>query len=187
VLFFGNRVGDSFSTQPLASFVTSAADELAARSATPNSYLDVANPFDFDKSGTISAADMLIARTNPGFLPRIQIAPAEAAPLVAAVPIAAANGTSPTTSVSAEGAGARNALASGLARRPSSRVTFAPVVDYSTAPASDSRIARAEAVDKILSAAWSSATEIEQSNDRGLGSLDEELDDLIGALLPSLN
>ena len=106
IFFFGNRVGDSFSTQPPASFVTSAADELAARSATPNSYLDVANPFDFDKSGTISAADMLIARTNPGFLPRIQIAPAEAAPLVAAVPLAAANGTSPTTSVSAEGDGA---------------------------------------------------------------------------------
>jgi len=87
VFFFGNRVGEGFSTQPPAAFVTSAADELAARNATPKLNLDVANPFDFDKNRTITAADMLIARNNAGFLPRIQIAPpAEASPLAATRP-----------------------------------------------------------------------------------------------------
>ncbi len=85
VFFFGNLVGESFSTQPPAAFVTSAADELAARNATPKIGLNVANVFDFNKDGKISSADMLIARNNPGLLPRIQIAlPAEASPLAAA-------------------------------------------------------------------------------------------------------
>jgi len=188
VFFFGNRVGDSFSTQPPAAFVTSAADELVARNATPKSNLDVSNPFDFDKSRTISSADMLIARNNPGVLPRIQIAPpAEAAPLVAAVPFAVVSGQLPAASVSTTSDGAHNALASGLTRNASSREAIATAADHATAPASEARIARADAVDKVISAAWSSASETAHSSDDRLGSLEDDLDNLIGALLPSLN
>ena len=61
------------------------------------------------------------------------------------------------------------------------------MVDYSTAPASESRIARSEVVDKVLSAAWNSAEEIEHSSEGIFDSLGDELDDLISALLPSLS
>jgi len=126
VFFFGNRVSDSFSTQPPASFVTSAADELAARYATPKQGLDVSNPFDFDKSGTISSADMLIARNNPGILPRIRIAPqAAASPLaVEATAIEAFNRSSTLTRVPAA---AGNAIASALPR-----LAATPPVDAAT-------------------------------------------------------
>jgi hypothetical protein len=75
VFFFGNRIGDTFNNLPPSTFVANAVDEIAIRSAMPANNVPVTSVFDLDKNGRLDAIDVLLARSNRGFLNRIQIAP----------------------------------------------------------------------------------------------------------------
>jgi len=83
VFYFGNRVGDSFVNPGSIAFTTNAADEIGAR-LSPGFGLPIENVYDFDKNGTVSATDQIIARTNTGFLLRLNLPAPGTTPAVAA-------------------------------------------------------------------------------------------------------
>ncbi|REK19616.1 MAG: hypothetical protein DWQ37_00705 [Planctomycetota bacterium] len=78
VFYFGNRIGDTGSGSAAAA-ITSALDEVATLSKTGPA-MSAANLYDFDRSGIVSALDVIVARNNVGTTPKLNIAPPPAAP-----------------------------------------------------------------------------------------------------------
>lgn len=81
--YFGSRLGDSGINAPPLAAVTSAFDEIGARS-NPGIFQPVTNVYDYDRSQTVGASDALIARFNGGLLNMLNLSP-PAGPLAAAV------------------------------------------------------------------------------------------------------
>ncbi len=65
--YFGSRLGDSGINSPTLVAVTSAFDDLGPRN-NPAVLQPLTNVYDYDKNGTVSAGDSLIARNNGGIL-----------------------------------------------------------------------------------------------------------------------
>lgn len=72
VFYFGNRVGDTFTGNPAAAAVTSAADALQIRAAG-GTFAASGNRFDIKRDGIVSAGDELLARFNSGLLLMLEL------------------------------------------------------------------------------------------------------------------
>ncbi|MEX0677546.1 MAG: proprotein convertase P-domain-containing protein [Pirellulales bacterium] len=79
VFFFGSRIGDTANDNSPTSLLTNAADEIAVRN-NPGLGATIANQYDFDRNGVVNASDQIIARSNGGFITRINISSPPAAP-----------------------------------------------------------------------------------------------------------
>ncbi len=113
VFYFGNLVGDTFVGTPPMSFLTNAADEIGVR-GHGGFLLPVTNAYDFNKDMVINVADEVFARTNIGYLFRIDLPGGRPVPTPAAL---AATGASAAVDPSGEAVAAALALparASGL-------------------------------------------------------------------------
>jgi hypothetical protein len=184
--FFGNRVGDTFASTPPGAFVTNISDELATRFAS-QAGLDVSNALDFDKNHQININDGLIARGNPGFLPRIKIGPSSV-DAVAVAPQQAADASSVSSGNEMQIESGGNAIAFALAQAGLSREALAtpaatPLVE-SKLRAEPRDIPQAQIVDRVLSSGQSqlggmaTASELAVPADL-LSDLDEVLDSLL--------
>ncbi len=72
IFYFGNLVGDTGVNSAPTLFTTNAADEITVRQ-NPGFGVGLSNSYDFDRNGLVNASDQIIARTNSGFLTRIDL------------------------------------------------------------------------------------------------------------------
>jgi CSLREA domain-containing protein len=187
VFFFGNRVGDTFAATPPGAFVTNISDELATRFAAQTGLDDVSNALDFDKNHQININDGLIARGNPGFLPRIKIGPSSVdAVAVASQQAADASSVSSGNETQLESGG--NAIAFALAQADLSRADLAtpaatPLVE-SKLRAEPRDIPQAQIVDRVLSSGQSPVGGMATASELAVpADLLSDLDDLLDSLL----
>jgi hypothetical protein len=76
--YFGNRVGDAFTTYP-GFFNTDATDALEAR-GNQSPFVSITNPYDFDRDAVVNATDELIARFDQNFMAALVLSNPPAAP-----------------------------------------------------------------------------------------------------------
>jgi hypothetical protein len=78
VFYFGNRVGDAFTSYP-GFFNTDAADAIEARN-NQSPFAGITNPYDFDRDAVVNANDELAARFDQNFMAALVLSNPPAAP-----------------------------------------------------------------------------------------------------------